>query len=136
MNLQLRRDFFGEHATLGKLFVNGVFECYTLEDKTREEKIPRETAIPSGTYQVTITWSPHFGRRLPLLNNVPGFEGVRIHPGNTPADTEGCILVGTARGNNVVTDSRVAFNDLFATLDDADKAGEHLWLTIWEGNVA
>ena len=71
------------------------------------------TAIPTGTYNVVITPSNRFKRDLPLLENVPGFTGIRIHPGNTAADTEGCILVGKGHSTRSVTDSRAAFNDLF-----------------------
>jgi Family of unknown function (DUF5675) len=95
-------------ATYGKMYVNGTYECETLEDQVREVpghpvkewKISGETAIPSGTYQVLLTPSPHFGNKLmPLLVGVEDYEGVRIHPGNFVKQTEGCILVGKERQN-------------------------------------
>ena len=103
MELTLVRDVCGTDCTLGKLFVDGAFDCYTVEDVVRPDgtKIPGKTAIPEGRYRVVVTRSPRFGRDLPLLEKVPNFEGVRIHPGNTAADTEGCIIPGrvrTARG--------------------------------------
>ena len=100
MKLLLLRDHFTNSTTLGKLYVNGIFQCYTLEDKDRElekgnEKLYGETAIPRGSYQVIIDYSNRFKRELPRLKDVPQFEGIRIHPGNTHEDTHGCILVGS-----------------------------------------
>lgn len=115
MNLQLKRKTFSDNSTIGELGIDGQFECFTLEDVVRPagEKVYGKTAIPTGTYQIIITHSPHFGRDLPLLIDVPDFEGVRIHPGNTAADTEGCILVGVHTGEDQITDSRTAFGQLF-----------------------
>ncbi len=98
MNLKLLRKTFTEESTIGVLSVNGTAECFTLEDKVRAVKIPGKTAIPAGIYEVTITFSDRFQKPLPLLLNVPNFAGIRIHPGNTAADTEGCILVGKTHG--------------------------------------
>lgn len=131
MNLLLDRRSRGVTPTLGDLYVDGVFECYTLEDMVRSgSKVPGDTAIPAGTYDIDITWSPHFGRPLPLLLNVPDFEGVRIHPGNTAADTEGCILVGEEIVGNALTGSRVAFNRLFDAMLQAKSRGERIDITI------
>jgi hypothetical protein len=96
--------------------VDGVFECYTLEDEERLVKIKGKTAINCGFYKVIINHSNHFGKNLPLLLDVPNFEGVRIHPGNTAADTEGCILVGRALKKDVLTESRAAFSPLFVKM--------------------
>ena len=92
MELRVERTDFSETSTIGKLYVDDQFECYTLEDKVRPVKIKGKTAIPAGRYEVIVNFSQRFGRMLPLFLNVPNFEGVRIHPGNTAADTEGCIL--------------------------------------------
>ena len=89
MELSLKRLWLSETTTVGTLAIDGTFECYTLEDKVREKKIKGITAIPAGRYKVIITESPRFKRPLPLQLNVPGFEGVRIHPGNDAGDTEG-----------------------------------------------
>lgn len=135
MKLLLVREPSGDKCTPGKLYVNGVFECFTLEDKDRKleaggEKIYGQTAIPRGTYEVIINFSQRFKRDLPLLLNVAGFSGVRIHAGNTSEDTEGCILVGSSRGDQRVNNSRVAFNKLFDQLDEAYAANEPISLEI------
>lgn len=106
MRLRLLREPSDQEATLGALFVEGRFFCWTLEDQVREVpgqpvaawKIPAITAIPFGVYQMRVTPSPRFKRNLPLVEAVPGFEGVRFHRGNTAKDTEGCIIVGATRG--------------------------------------
>jgi hypothetical protein len=118
MKLLLQREPSTKKSTPGKLFIDGVFECYTLEDivRARGVKVYGQTAIPAGTYQVLLTQSPRFKRVLPLLLNVPGFEGIRIHPGNTVEDTDGCILVGDAPAPDWLGQSKVAFERLFAKL--------------------
>lgn len=118
MELRLVRDVCGADCTLGKLFVDEKFDCYTVEDVVRPngEKIHGKTAIPEGRYKVIVSRSPRFDRDLPLLENVPNFEGVRIHPGNTAADTEGCIIPGRVRTARGVAESRAAFDKLFAAL--------------------
>lgn len=122
MKLVLQRLPSTPACTIGSLSVDGVFVCYTLEDVVRQgPKVYGATAIPAGTYPVVITQSPRFKRPLPLLLNVPGFEGVRIHPGNTAADTEGCILVGRQLGPSAVLESRLAFNALFEMLKAAKR---------------
>lgn len=123
MTLRLIREPTKDGATLGVLFVDGVFQCFTLEDPIRQDerpvsawKVPGDTAIPSGRYGVSVTHSPRFNRQLPLLNGVPGFEGVRIHPGNRSSDTEGCIIPGRIRGQASVMESRLAFEMLYARM--------------------
>ncbi len=119
MNLKLVRKTFTEQSTIGELFVNGKFECFTLEDKVRAVKIHGKTAIPVGIYEVAITFSDKFKKQLPLFLNVPNFAGIRIHSGNTHADTEGCILVGTSKATDFVGGSRAAFKALFPKLQKA-----------------
>lgn len=106
MNLILKRIHEGETFTVGQLYEETKFGlspiCYTLEDKVRqvegkpvkEWKVQDKTAIPRGTYDVVVTMSNRFKVKLPLLQNVEGFTGIRIHSGNSSANTEGCILVG------------------------------------------
>lgn len=130
MKIEVNREPTFPGCTIGRMSVNGVFECFTLEDVVRDEKIFGETAIPTGTYEVIVTFSPHFQRDLPLLVGVPNFEGVRIHSGNTAADTEGCILVGSTRSDCSVGASRVAFNSLFEKIKDAKSRHEGIWITI------
>lgn len=142
MNLKLQRQASADGATIGKLFIDEVFECFTLEDQVREIagqpvaqwKIPGQTAIPSGTYRVTVDPSQRFGRLMPHILNVPGFDGVRIHSGNTAADTEGCILVGMRvdeqASEPTIAESRVAFAPLFSRLWDAVRLGVPVYITI------
>jgi hypothetical protein len=123
--LRLIREPTVDGATLGVLFVDGVFQCFTLEDPIREQlgvpvevwKRPGETAIPAGCYEVTVTWSPRFQRNLPELRAVPGFSGIRIHTGNRSADTAGCILVGFQRAHAVIQQSRPAFAAIMAACE-------------------
>jgi hypothetical protein len=126
MKLHLKRLHKTEFSTIGELTVDGLFQCYTLEDKEREIKIKSETAIPKGTYKVVITLSARFKTLLPLIVDVPGFEGIRIHPGNTNHDTEGCILVGKTRGADFVGKSRKAFAALLAKM----KLAKEITITI------
>jgi len=129
MNLKLIRKYPADDCVIGELFVNDEFECYTLEDIERPVKIPGITAIPRGHYEVVITFSERFQKPLPLLLNVPNYTGVRIHPGNTAANTEGCILPGKEKTNNSVTHSQDAFAGLFQKLDAASKV-EKIFLEI------
>lgn len=113
---------------IGKLYIDGVYFCDTLEDTDRglddkmseeeikELKVYGETAIPSGIYPVTITYSNKFKKNLPLISNVKGYSGIRIHSGNTAKDTLGCILVGRNKEVGKVLQSRVTFNALFNIL--------------------
>ena len=126
-------------VTIGALSIDGDFECWIVEDRVREVagqpvsawKVPGQSAIPRGTYKVTITPSNRFKRDLPLLLNVPGFDGIRIHPGNTAADTEGCLLPGSGTDHTLhVFNSRIAFEVLFNKLEAASERGEDVWITI------
>lgn len=123
MELKLIRTEFSSVATIGELYADGVFQCYTLEDVVRPDGAPKvhgKTAIPVGKYKVIVTQSFRFKRLLPLLVDVPGFEGIRIHPGNTSENTEGCLLVGTTKSPpNFIGNSRTAFASLFALLGTA-----------------
>jgi hypothetical protein len=136
LRLELVRSTFGENTTTGDLFADGVWECFTLEDRVRPagEKVPGETAIPEGSYTLVITASPRFKRRLPLLVNVPGFDGIRIHPGNSHRDTEGCLLVGEGvnqfSAEPMLTKSVSAFNRLFEKLEEAFEAGESVTVSV------
>lgn len=117
MKLKLQRIFKAETYTIGKLFIDGVYFCDTLEDKVRDVKIKGVTAIPTGKYKVKITMSNRFKKLMPLLIDVPNFEGVRIHSGNTSEDTEGCILVGKNSETGKVTNSRNTFEKLMLELN-------------------
>lgn len=138
MLLSLLREPSANGCTIGRLSVDGRFQCYTCEDEVRPPgvKVPGKTAIPAGRYRVIVNRSERFSRSagrevlLPLLLDVPGFSGVRIHPGNTAADTEGCILPGRGFLTDRVTDSRAAFDALFAAILAAIGAGEQVWIEI------
>jgi len=135
LKLELKRTIFTDRTTIGDLSIDGVFFCNTLEDKDRKleaggRKIPERTAIPRGEYEVDITFSNRFKKYLPELKNVPQFTGVRIHPGNTENDTEGCILPGDRVDDYSIMNSRVTFNDLFDILEAAKTRGEKIILTV------
>jgi hypothetical protein len=114
---------------------------YILEDKDRQlqqnlkletiqrVKVPGKTAIPTGRYEIVITMSSRFKRKLPLLLNVPGFSGIRIHSGNHAGNTEGCLLPGTSFGKDYVNSSRIAFESLFKLISKGLKAGK-VFITI------
>lgn len=124
MNLTLKRKYFTKISTIGELSIDGEFICYTLEDVDRflengNQKVQDSTAIPRGTYDLTISMSNRFKKRMPLLLNVPGFEGIRIHAGNTANDTEGCILVGTKFTNDALIGSFAARDKLYSILEKA-----------------
>ena len=131
IKLTLKRIAFQNNYTIGKLLINGDYFCDVLEDKVRgissdmtaeqiaKIKVHSQTAIPIGTYKITLTYSNRFKKILPLLNDVPGFEGIRIHSGNTSADTEGCLLVGQNKVKGQVINSRDTFNKLMSKIQDA-----------------
>ena len=127
----------GAECTIGELMVDGEHECYTLEDVVRPDgqKIFGETAIPYGRYRVVVTFSNRFQRELPLLLSVPDFDGIRIHPGNTAANTAGCLLVGRHHTGSSVTDSRLAFEPLFAKIRYAIEHGKEVWITYRNGDA-
>ena len=113
MELRLERKWFTPKSTIGELSIDGTVQCFTLEDVFREGdifavKVPGATAIPEGTYDVVVTLSQRFKTELPEVLGVRNFTGVRIHSGNTAADTEGCVLVGRTRGVDSVGESRLA----------------------------
>lgn len=120
MKLRLVRSEFYSSNTIGRMYVDGIFECFTLEDTVRTgPKVYGQTAIPKGEYRVTLEFSPHFQRILPRLHDVPQFEGVLIHIGNRAQDTEGCILVGTVERDLWVEHSKEAFDALMQKLSSA-----------------
>lgn len=133
MNLILKRIHFGDTFTVGQLFEeteHGVLPiCYTLEDKVRQVegqpvsswKVQNETAIPTGSYKVSITFSNRFQSKLPLLHDVDGFTGIRIHSGNSSKNTEGCLLVGmTWDGkSDWIGSSKVAMSALMPRIENS-----------------
>ena len=124
MKLRLERFEYGSTYTIGKFYINGISHCFSLEDVVRKgEKVNGQTAIPTGTYPVIIDLSARFGKQLPHVLNVPNFTGIRIHPGNTSKDTEGCILLGyTWESGDRIGLSKAAFNSFFDQLKVAKTA--------------
>lgn len=154
MNITLRRVAKRSTYTIGKLYINGVYFSDTIEDTDRglkqdtpleeikKKKVYAKTAIPTGTYEITMNIvSPRLskkvfyrqncnGGRVPRLLNVPGFDGVLIHVGNTAADSAGCILVGNNSQVGKVLNSKTTFLRLYKLLDVAARNGEKITITI------
>lgn len=138
MNIVIERLQRDPDVTIGSMTVDGEWQCWTLEDTVREVrgqpvqqwKVYGQTAIPAGRYQIDLTMSARFKRLLPLLLGVPGFSGVRIHAGNTAADTEGCILVGNDRLAKSLARSQLALAPLMVKMAEAKRKGEAIWLEI------
>jgi len=142
MKLKLKRRFFAEEYTIGTLSIDEVRFCDTLEDKNRdhnkdgdlndpgEGKVYAKTAIPFGTYKVIVNRSPKFKRELPRLLDVPHFEGILIHRGNTAKDSAGCILVGENKVKGQVINSTQYENELVKRLKSAIKKGEEVEIEI------
>ena len=130
MNLFLQRIAQTLEYTIGRLYIDEKFFCHTLEDAVREEKIAGKTAIPEGTYNVVVNRSPRFKRDLPLLLDVPDFEGIRIHRGNTAKDTSGCILVGINSKKGMVLESTKYEIELTKILKKAQQNGDTITIEI------
>lgn len=131
MHIELKRLHFTEKSTIGELYINGTYECFTLEDRVRKPgvKVPKKTCIPFGLYKLILNFSNRFGCEMPLLLAVLNFLGIRIHSGNTADNTEGCILVGETMTTDNIGDSRKAFKKLMPKLRQALKR-EEVWIEI------
>lgn len=126
----LKRKWLTSESTIGELYIDGVFECFVLEDPYDDgANTPGCTAIPCGKYRLVITFSNRFQKELPLVQGVVGRSGIRIHPGNTSADTEGCLLPGKTRAKDSVYRSREAFDAVFEKLK-IGVADNQVWLNI------
>jgi hypothetical protein len=121
MTLTLRRLSHSKHGTFGVLLVNGEKPVYTLEET--------ELEIPPGTYPIELTFSPRFHRQLPLLI-VPHRSAIRIHAGNWPRDSSGCILVGTRKGNDMILGSLDALDPLIQQIHSALDAGDSVIIVV------
>lgn len=129
MLIEVKRLYKKADYTIGKMYIDGEYFCDTLEDTDRslaqgmslselkEMKEYGKTAIPTGEYELKVTFSNRFQKHLPQLMNVPAFSGIRIHSGNTHADTEGCILLGKNKAKGKVLDSRKTMNELMRILE-------------------
>ena len=130
MELTVKRTSKKATYTIGRMYVNGQYFCDTLEDRVRNlnseaDKVPGDTAIPEGKYNVTVTYSPKFKRYLPLIEDVPYFTGIRIHRGNTDKDTAGCILVGENTVKGKVINSTIYEQRITMMLYQSQQNGEH-----------
>lgn len=142
MELKLKREVFTDNSTIGSLYVDGVFECYILEDKDRGlndtmslekiagTKVYGKTCIPYGRYEVDWTMSARFKKMMPILLNVKGYEGIRIHAGNTEIDSLGCLLCGRLKLNDRISESTLATNRLYKKIESAKKQGQRIFITI------
>ncbi len=132
MKITVQRDIFTDKSTTSKIYIDDQFFCYGLEDVDRklecnpECKVYGETAIPRGTYKVTIDFSNRFQTLMPHVLDVPGFEGIRIHPGNTDKQTHGCLLPGTIRKDNFIGNSKIAYAKLIDMIEDALDRGQNV----------
>lgn len=135
MKLTLKRIALRPTYTIGKLYIDDVYFCDTIEDTVRdlnkngkfdngEKKIHSKTAIPYGTYEIKWTYSPRFKKYTPQLMNVPSFEGIRIHAGNTSTDTEGCLILGKNKQVGKVLNSRDTINKFYPIIKEACSNGK------------
>ena len=135
MKLTLKRIALRPTYTIGKLYIDDVYFCDTIEDTVRdinkngkfdngEKKIHSKTAIPYGIYEIKWTYSPRFKKYTPQLMNVPSFEGIRIHAGNTSADTEGCLILGENKQVGKVLNSRATINKFYQIINEACSKGK------------
>lgn len=135
MVLELKRRFKGPEYTIGSLYINGKYLCDTLEDTVRdlskEAKIKHKTAIPEGQYIVIVNRSPRFRRDLPRLLNVPLFEGILIHAGNSNLNTSGCILVGENKIKGKLVNSKYYEEKLTSTLKEIQRKGEGITIKVY-----
>lgn len=135
MKLTLKRIALRPTYTIGKLYIDDVYFCDTIEDTVidlnkngkfdnGEKKVHSKTAIPYGTYEIKWTYSPRFKKYTPQLMNVPSFEGIRIHAGNTSADTEGCLILGKNKQVGKVLNSRATINKFYPIIKEACSNGK------------
>jgi len=147
MEIKVKTFFAGANYTLSKLFIDGVYQCDTLEDVIRQlpatcpntphgigcacpQKVWGKTAIPAGRYECDFVFSSKFNRKVIMLLNVPHFIGILIHMGNTEVDTEGCLLVGENKVVGQVINSVVTLNKLTPMFEAAHDRKEKIFITV------
>lgn len=142
MRITLKRISKKDTYTIGKLYIDNNYFCDTLEDKDRNLyqfnpvdtimsiKVKGHTAIPKGLYEIMWTYSNRFKRYTPQIMNVPGFDGIRIHSGNTDADTEGCVLLGLNKVVGRVINSRVTCDKFYDIIEKEIKNKKEVWIQI------
>ncbi len=150
MNIDLIRYSMASHSSLGMMLINGAFACYTLEDKAREVKVMGETCIPAGCYRMDLRTEggqnqkylkkfPDVHKGMLHLRDVPNFNYIHLHIGNTIGDTDGCILLGDKANNNTIiagtiSDSTNAYKRIYPRIAKAIADGkEEVWITIADG---
>lgn len=147
MELLLQRNSHDDNSSLGSLSIDGRPECYVVEDEPRLKKVKGETRIPAGRYEIKLKPASRFDARMTAkygatwhrgmlwLQNVPGFEFILIHTGNTEKDTEGCLIVGrnkvpNGKGGGSVSGSAIAYEALYPKVRDAILRGEKVFITV------
>lgn len=142
MKLKLKRIYRGNTYTIGRLYIDNEYFCDTLEDKDRELtsymseedikslKVYSETAIPTGTYKIEVTFSSRFKKKMPVLIGVKGFSGIRIHCGNDETHTSGCILCGFNKERGKVVNSKVVTSKVYALIENAINNNNEVEITI------
>lgn len=152
MKVVIERKYKKSTYTIGNLYIDGKYICDTLEDTDRNldaamsykeiqsRKVKGNTAIPKGEYSISMnivsptfrtrSWAKPYGGKIPRVVGVKGFSGILIHPGNTEADTEGCILVGVNKVKGQVINSRETFKELYKLLKDKHDKGEKITIKI------
>ena len=142
MKLKLKRIYRGNTYTIGRLYIDNEYFCDTLEDKDRELtsymseedikslKVYSETAIPTGTYKIEVTFSSRFKKKMPVLIGVKGFSGIRIHCGNDETHTSGCILCGFNKEKGKVVNSKVVTSKVYALIENAINNNNEVEITI------
>lgn len=142
MEIRIDRAWKKDGYTISRLFLDGERVCEALEDtdrglrqdmpieEIRKRKVYGRTAIPSGRYRVIMSLSPKFGKVLPEVLDVPGFTGIRIHPGNVPGDTAGCVLPGRNTEKGKVLQSAKYTAIVIDRINAAIRKGEDVWLKI------
>lgn len=142
MRVTLKRIAFKDEYTIGRLYINGVYFCDTLEDKDRglydwssedyikEVKVKHKTAIPYGIYKLLWSYSPKYKRFMPEISGVKGFSGIRVHSGNTAEHSSGCVLLGYNKKVGMVLDSRKVCKEFDEIIEDYYKRGEPMTFEI------
>lgn len=142
MRVTLRRIAFKDKYTIGRLYINGVYFCDTIEDKDRglydwqsveyilEKKIKHETAIPYGMYKLLWSYSSKYKRLMPEITGVKGFSGIRVHSGNTAEHSSGCVLLGYNKKAGMVLDSRKVCKKFDEIVEGYYKKGEPMTFEI------
>ena len=138
MEIKVIRTILTNEYTVGKLYIDGEFVCDVIEDRYRkiekkEDKVYGLTAIPCGRYPVVLDFSPKYSKLMPHILDVPFFEGIRIHSGNSDEDSLGCVIVGDyvpGVAGGWVSNSKIAYGKVFAKIKQASDKGERIFITI------